>query len=343
MSKLRRLLLLGVLVVVVTLVVTVTIILAAYSGTNGLLSTFRGTMHRHVAPNRPIADVVVTCTTMPGNFDALQRTLHSVLALDPRPREIYVNVPDVCVRTGETYVTPDWLRNGPFILLPDVVDTGPSTKYLPTLRHLQARNRTDQLVLVIDDDCILSEPTLLATLVQFGDVYPQAALTYGGKRIPREQHERNEYHFDLVQSVYSQPSWRSLFQKHGMTQDRIYVEGEVEPVDVIMGHSTYLLRPRFLDLARLGDYSAMPREARFVDDIVLSGCLAERGVPRLVVRGWPEPRKQLSVVCRDLAHEVLQIKSSYVALHNGVNRTTHNDDTMMTYFGPRVWTRRLNQ
>jgi len=307
------------------------------------------------------SDIVVTVTTIPSKIEQLKRTLASVLNLDPRPRQVFVNIPSVCKRTGEAYTVPTWLRDSPFTLLPNVCDTGPSTKYLPTLRHLKSCGRDDTAVLVIDDDTTLAKDALLR-IQSLCTRYPDAALTFGGKVIqplsasdelnvpdqskrPGTRGSRRgalNYSFKHLGSVFARRTWRATFQRHGGSSANngrpLFLDRSqrVAPVDIIMGHSTYVVRPRFFDLDRLGDYSAFPPEAWFVDDMVISGCLAERGVSRLVVHGWPEPRKEMKSVIGDLFDTALaqlaKKKSRGNALHNSVNRSSHNDDVVMRFF-----------
>ena len=286
-----------------------------------------------VAPTK--SRIVVSCTTIPSQLHSLKRTLSSVLQMEPPPSQIFVNIPRICERTQEVYVVPDWLRTGPFTLLADVDDTGPSTKYLPTLHHLAATGRANDPVLVIDDDQIIHGRTL-RFLEQKTKEFPSAALTFAGKIVPRDllvDEPSGVSTFDRTATVYAQKTWRARLQRHGFTQRHRYAtEHEASvPVDIIMGHSTYVVRASLFDLDRLSNYDAMPKEARFVDDIVISGCLAERNVPRLVVHGWPEPLKEVHAVLSDLRGEFLQHTKSQ-SLHNSVNRTSHNDDTMIQYF-----------
>jgi hypothetical protein len=293
-----------------------------------------------------MCNIVVTCTTIPGSWDSLRRTLYSVMSQRPAPREIFVNIPPVCLRTNEKYIVPLWLTRGPFTLLSKVQDTGPSTKYLATLKYLQDNQRGDQAVLVIDDDTIMS-PGTLRFLSFATQIYPNCAITYGGKvlpTIPHETHQSETSHkypkvdtgdgvFSRSVAVFSQPTWRSIFQKHGFTQNKQYAT-QHQPsinVDIIMGHSTYVIRPNFFDLKRLSDYKSLPPQARFVDDIVISGCLRERGIECAVVHGWPEPLKEFHNVYSDLYHELTNSTRSK-ALHNSVNRSGSNDDIMIKYF-----------
>ena len=278
-------------------------------------------------------DIVISLTTIPKSFPSLKRTLASIMALRPRPSEIFVNIPKVCHRTGQEYEIPYWLRKGPFTLLTDVEDTGPSTKYLPTLTYLHHQGRSNQLVLVVDDDTVMGARAILEILCNIGQRYPNAALTYGGKKIPETQLSSAKFDFGQMEAVFSEPTWRSYFQNRGLTQKKEFASPEkpTVPVDIIMGHSTYLIRPRFFDMRRLGDYKSLPKEARFVDDIVLSGCLAERKVPRFVVYGWPEPKKEIHACISDFIDQIFCRKDAK-ALHNSVNRSTHNDDTTLSYF-----------
>ena len=55
-----------------------------------------------------------------------------------------------------------------------------------------------------------------------------------------------------------------------------------EPVAVITGCGSYLIRPRFFDES-LWDYSGTPEAAFYMDDIWISGNLDRRGVEKYVV------------------------------------------------------------
>lgn len=330
--------------------------------------------HYQHPSTRKSQQIVASCTSMPGNMRQLQRTLISLLMMNPAPAQIFVNLPTVCARTGESYCIPRWLSDAerpPFVvLLPAVVDTGPSTKYLPTLHHLHSQGRSDQAVLIFDDDAILDRH-LVAYLEHATQQHPNAALTFGGKRFVERQclptmvvatnhvgmggdgsatttmlQAADFSSADDVVNVYAKRTWRSNFQRHGMQQRRQFVgdadddnysNGTAEHVDIIMGHSTYVVRPRFFDLQRLSDYSRLPKEARFVDDIVISGCLAERGIARLVTADYPEPRKDALVVCTDLYDEFGRRGGGGTALHNSVNRTAHNDNVMIAHFRHAWW------
>jgi len=300
--------------------------------------------YRNARAAGKLSAIAATCTTMPSNMYKLKRALAAAMLMSPAPHDIYVNIPDICCRTGEPYQIPQWLRDAPVTLLPGVVDTWPSTKYLPTLQHLVAVGDNDRSVLVFDDDAILDR-RLLAFLEKAVDKYPDSALTFGGKRIISST-------FDFatgMESVYGQRTWRCLLQKHGIRQSRKFTSTDCPAldVDIIMGHSTYVIRPRFFDIQRLADYDRLPREARFVDDIVISGCLAERGIRRLVIHQWPEPRKDVTAVFADLYDELMTSSAMSVAtmgnrrrhappssasLHNSVNRTHHNDNVTMQHF-----------
>lgn len=321
--------------VLITLLVLILILVVGFSGHTNL-TKWEKLCHRNISKNRiPVSNIVISCTTIPGNFHALKRTMRSVLALNPRPKDIFINIPTICKRTGEPYQIPSWINDGPFTILSNVEDTGPSTKYLPTLRYLEEQNRNNQPVLIIDDDVILKK-SALAKIEHLSQIHPNKAMTFGGKRIPLNQIESGDFNFKKMENVYAKKNWRMFFQKHGTSQKKQYANpNSYELVDIIMGHSTYLIKPKFFNLQRLGDYKTFPSEARFVDDIVISGCLAEQYIPCIVPHQYPQPLKEFHSCCRDLWQEAFRPRKSS-ALHNTVNRTTHNDDTMLAYFS-NVW------
>jgi hypothetical protein len=129
--------------------------------------------------------LVVTLTTIPSRFDALELTLKSLLRQTARAAEIRVCVPEWSVREGRAYVVPTWWRELPGVMLVRCVDEGPATKFLPTLRTVDA----DQAVLVVDDDRVY-HPRLLEELGAAAAARPEVIVSVAGWSAPADRIDR---------------------------------------------------------------------------------------------------------------------------------------------------------
>ena len=55
--------------------------------------------------------VIASLTTIPSRIDRIRPVLDSLRNQTVPVERIEINVPDVCVRTGETYVIPEWFHS----------------------------------------------------------------------------------------------------------------------------------------------------------------------------------------------------------------------------------------
>eukprot|EP00887_Chlorella_sp_A99_P008006 scaffold12.g8006.t1 len=158
-------------------------------------------------------------------------------------------------------------------------DLGPAMKYLPAAAALA--NDTSALLVVVDDDKAYP-PTLLADLLAGHDAHPAAAVACRGWAASASC----EYDDELARSVYGHRLAR------GPRGDAAAAAAAAAPVDVVTGSDGYLFRPAaFAEDGGLWTFpSQQLREAAKMDDVWISGQLATRGVPRLVVPCTHEAR-----------------------------------------------------
>jgi hypothetical protein len=125
-------------------------------------------------------------------------------------------------------------------LIPALYDEAPDTK-----------------LLVVDDDK-LYPPNLLEHFERAAQALPDSALGSSGWIVPADLTDR---------TVTLWRNWR------GVPPARLKATRVRRPeaVDIIQGHSGYLVRPRFFEPDRLiADYAGAPPAAFFVDDVWIS-------------------------------------------------------------------------
>lgn len=118
---------------------------------------------------------ILSMTTVPARLaGALIRTLKVLSRIGC---DIHLNIPDVCVSTGEKYVIPDELRAMDNVLIfENVVDLGPKTKIIPTLQRI---TDPDTVIITVDDDIIYNRD-FVAYHLKSRQKYPAAALGFSG-------------------------------------------------------------------------------------------------------------------------------------------------------------------
>ncbi|MEL7117370.1 MAG: hypothetical protein AAGP08_17595 [Pseudomonadota bacterium] len=209
------------------------------------------------------SDILVTLTTTPSRITLLEHTLKSLLDQSRPPKRIVLNVPEVSIREGVPYVIPDSLKTLKCLDIRRTEDLGPGTKLIPTL----ATEAPDQSLLVLDDDRIYPA-WLIARYEDEMRISPDAALTMGGWVVP----ETLEDTFTTI--------WTSLFllPPAPIRAPRIQRPREI---DVMLGVFSYLVKPRFFDLAEIQTLDGPP-ELRYVDDVRTSALCK---VPKYVIPG----------------------------------------------------------
>ncbi|MBI3926768.1 MAG: hypothetical protein HY319_14605 [Armatimonadetes bacterium] len=221
------------------------------------------------------SDLTVCLTSTPSRLPRIGPTLKSLLWQSPPPRRIRLHMPEYCLREDRTYRIPPVFEGLGLLELVQCPDHGPATKLLPALRDL---GPTEPLVIVDDDK--LFPIGFLADLSRWSRVYPDAALGFGGKVVPRDLSDRRTTLWSNLRMAAPTP----------VLSVRIR---QPRPVDVLMGTSGYLVRPGYFG-PEIFDYSGAPKAARYVDDVWIS---AHCRVPKYVVpsrrycfKWWPDRR-----------------------------------------------------
>ena len=213
------------------------------------------------AANPRHSGLVVSLTTIPSRLDALGPTLKSLLRQTASPAQIRLCLPAWSERERRAYVVPAWLRGLRCVTIAACADEGPATKFLSTLRTVAP----DQPVVVLDDDRIY-HPRLLAEFAQLAAAHPDEVVGAAGWSAPADLIDRPT---TLCARLAGAP--------------HVPVRGNQvrspRRVDIVQGLHGYVVRPRFFDLAALGDFSPAPGAVRFVDDVWVS---AHCRVPRTV-------------------------------------------------------------
>ena len=205
-------------------------------------------------------------STVPGREKSLRRTLDSLIAQEPAPVAIWLNLPYYSTRFRRAYSVPSYLTNAPYsrrVRVNRCPDYGPATKIIPTLSVLGP----DAIVIVVDDDHAFSRGTA-ASFLRWEYAMPHGALGARG-------------------GIYKSLSpW--LVANRLQTND-IHVPVHV---DYLAGWKGYLVKPNFFDTEALKNYKDAPKSAFFEDDVWISGHLAKRGISRHVVPGIPVADKR---------------------------------------------------
>jgi hypothetical protein len=205
--------------------------------------------------------LVVTLTTIPSRIDAIGPTLKSLLRQTQAPAQIRLCVPAWSEREQRAYALPPWLAALRSVSVVSTADHGPATKFLGTL----AAVAPDQAVVVLDDDRVY-HPRLLETYAALAAARPDVAITAAGWRVPA----------DLVDRP---TTLRARLAGAPQVPRRANQVRSPERTDIVQGVHSYLVRPRFFDLAALAYFSAAPAAVRYVDDVWLSAhCRAEKWI-----------------------------------------------------------------
>ncbi len=204
------------------------------------------------AANPRRSGLVVTLTTIPSRIEAVAPTLKSLLRQTAAPEQIRLCVPAWSERERRDCPVPAWITALRCVTVVQVADEGPATKFLSTL----AAVGPDQAVVVVDDDRIY-HPRLLENYAALASRRPDGVIAAAGWRVPA----------DLVDRP---TTLRARLAGAAYVPRRANRVRRPERTDIVQGVHSYLVRPRFFDLAALGDFSGAPPAVRFVDDVWLS-------------------------------------------------------------------------
>lgn len=223
------------------------------------------------------SDITITLTTTPSRIALLEPTLKSLLDQTRPPERIVLNVPDHSTREHVAYTLPESLKSLQSLHIRRCDDLGPGTKLIPTL----SAEDPDAPLLVLDDDRIYPG-WLIARYETALTEMPDAALTMGGWVVPADLTDR----FTTIRS-----SW-FMISPAPIRAPRLKSRREI---DVMLGVFSYLVRPRYFDIAEMENLSDGPPELRYVDDVRTSAlCNAPKYVvpaPSLSFVPWRQRDK----------------------------------------------------
>jgi len=193
--------------------------------------------------------VIATLTTIPSRIDLIKPVLECILRQTIHVDHVELNVPEVCLRTGEPYVLPEWLGDMRKVEVYRTPDYGAITKIAPTL--LRHRDEPDTLLWSVDDDILLPVNSL-------------ACLW--------------KYYFPDQHAVLCNSGCLFVAGVPGVSYQTLRTYGRV---DLIEGFGT-ILYPSGCIGDDFEEYVIMTSgndDARKSDDVVLSNYFARRNVP----------------------------------------------------------------
>jgi hypothetical protein len=123
--------------------------------------------------------VYVSITTSPSRITGVRFILDT---LDLTfVSKVFLNLPQVFGRTGETFLVPESLieHYGDKLVILKVQDFGPITKILPTIEYLQSQGEHESFVISIDDD-VRYVPSTVYEAVYFLVKNPNSAVSGSG-------------------------------------------------------------------------------------------------------------------------------------------------------------------
>lgn len=278
--------------------------------------------------------VVVSLTTTPNRLQgkSIQKVLASVLAQDPAPLAVEINIPFKMKRLGTDYDVPQWLIDSP-VDIHRCEDLGPATKYVSTLERYAVRN-LDQKILIIDDDMIMPVGLVGAADMSM-DAHPDCAVCGHGMVLKNKG--TSKVKLSLTNFVTGQKTILRMLSKHRQDIKNV---NDFQTVDLVTGYQGYGIRPRFFTISKLSDYTSLPHEAVFVDDMVISARLAENGVSRVVVGSFRTFTLESAVKVIGFLGEWIKnyVKPDFQSetLSSGVNRSNRNNNVVARHFW-KVW------
>ena len=94
--------------------------------------------------------IIASITTIPSRIEHIRVCLESLLTQTVPVEHIEINVPEKCIRTGEDYVIPEWMKTMEKLKIIRTADMGAITKVAPTfLRYV---DDSETFIWSVDDD-----------------------------------------------------------------------------------------------------------------------------------------------------------------------------------------------
>lgn len=255
------------------------------------------------------SDAIVSLTTIPSRLPLIGLTLKSLMRQHVAPARIVLNLPRFSRRENVAYEVPDFLKDLRSVTIRWCEDLGPATKLLPSLQGEDADTR----IIVVDDDRVYPG-NLVADLVRASDAEPDVAFSMRGWIVPSDLTDRQT------------TLWKKLGNQPPAPVRARRISAPTR-VDIIMGVSGYLVKPRFFDIAGVMDYDQAPREAFFVDDVWISAHLK---VPRIVL-----PAHRVSYQPKFL--KGVYDRTALAAINRGPGPDSLRNNTIVIRHFPHSW------
>ena len=206
---------------------------------------------------RPGFRIVICVATTPARIWAMAPMLDSLRQQTVTPDAIYVSV-------LEGAEVPDFVLGAADLILVThpPPDLGPVHKLLDCAR---LEDDPATAILTVDDDMRLA-PHVVAALVRAAASFPHAAVGLSG--------------WDASGLLARSPP---AFAPSDFVGQHVAPARLPAAVDVLEGYAGVVYWRHFLELDQLADVASGPPQARFADDVWISGLLASWGIPRIVV------------------------------------------------------------
>eukprot|EP00299_Pterocystis_sp_00344_P016440 c8255_g1_i1.p1 GENE.c8255_g1_i1~~c8255_g1_i1.p1 ORF type:complete len:467 (-),score=97.82 c8255_g1_i1:106-1473(-) len=269
---------------------------------------------------------VISVTTIPARLPYLIDVFKAISWNNYHPDAVYLAIPRKSLRFEQDYILPEYIREHPVVkVLWSDVDYGPATKLLPVLK---VETDPDTCIMTVDDDSFPKD-FHIHLFITAALLFPDAALGFGGWNVqcivnfgdscrrdwdmkygPDYLFVRQNYNFACVEM-------RTTYGRYHCAEE---VSELLHPkaADVLEGTEGAVYRRKFFDDS-IFDSSGTPKEMFFVDDVWISGNLALKGVPRLVVASNEKVKTQLIPVPAGRPHfpECQNKQGSYETLPEG--------------------------
>ncbi len=268
--------------------------------------------------NQLKSNIIISFTTMPDRLHSktFQKALCCMLTQTQRAKEIRLNIPYKSKRTNKLYDIPNWLKETPITII-RCEDYGPATKYIPSLMEFKGR---DQLILVYDDDSFMP-PDLIETFSKLHFQKPNYCLTSEGRRVNEKI------------SIFSKKSFlvKLYFSIIGNKFLETTRENPFIITDIAFGYTGILLNSLDVKVDQLMDFENLPKAAFFVDDVMLSGHLAQQKIAIAVGYGLNFGRCSFESIFEGWISKITQKKQGE-SLGTTANLTFSNDEIMHKYY-----------
>ena len=211
--------------------------------------------------------VIASITTIPARIDKLKVCLDSLLTQSYPVDHIEINVPEKCLRTGETYVIPEWMSNMKGLQIFRTPDYGAITKVVPTFIRYSGDKET--FIWSVDDDWKYPDYTLEKLIIEHDASNPRI-LGHSGVG------------FDNNLNI-------------------LYLNGGSCPVTIAEGYTSILYPPSIWkdDIQEYVELTSKSMDCCKSDDLVLGNYFAKHNVVTYLT-GFTTQKRLFSYLDRDL-------------------------------------------